>query len=52
LVAGCPSRPSPNSSGFTPLPPVFFAWMFAFLVAYSLITHTVKAWFYRRFEAE
>jgi P-type Mg2+ transporter len=35
--------------GFEPLPPVFFAWIAGFAVAYSALTHTIKVWFTRRF---
>ena len=35
--------------GLTPLPPIFFVWMVGFLLAYSVLTHTVKMWFARRF---
>jgi Mg2+-importing ATPase len=35
--------------GLVPLPPIFFAWTAGFLLAYSILTHTVKTWFYRRF---
>ena len=35
--------------GFTPLPPVYFAWLAAFLVAYGVLTHRMKMWFARRF---
>ncbi len=38
--------------GLVPLPPVFFAWTAGFLIAYSILTHTVKMWFYRRFGAD
>jgi Mg2+-importing ATPase len=35
--------------GLVRLPPVFFAWMAGFLLAYSILTHSVKMWFCRRF---
>ena len=38
--------------GLVPLPPLFFAWTAGFLLAYSILTHTVKTWFYRRFGAD
>ena len=37
------------SHRFEPLPAVFFAWMVAFLLVYSVLTHTVKMWFIRKF---
>jgi P-type Mg2+ transporter len=35
--------------GFVPLPPIYFAWLAGFLIAYSVIAHNVKMWFGRRF---
>jgi Mg2+-importing ATPase len=51
MAIGCwlPFSPLAKFLGFTPLPPIFFAWMAAFLLAYSIITHAVKTWFSRRF---
>jgi Mg2+-importing ATPase len=37
--------------GMVPLPASFWAFMVLFLVSYSLLTHTVKTWFHRRFAA-
>jgi Mg2+-importing ATPase len=44
-----PFSPFAHFLGFTPLPGVFFLWLAAFLVAYSVLTHIVKMWFVRRF---
>jgi Mg2+-importing ATPase len=44
-----PFSPLAKVLGLVPLPPVFFAWMAVFLVAYSFLTHAVKMWFVRRF---
>ena len=44
-----PFSPLAHFLGFTPLPPVFFLWLAGFLLAYSVLTHTVKMWFIRRF---
>jgi P-type Mg2+ transporter len=51
MAVGCwlPFSPVAHFLGFTPLPAVFFLWMAAFLLAYSVLTHTVKMWFARRF---
>jgi Mg2+-importing ATPase len=51
MAIGCwlPYSPFASWLGFTPLPPVFFVWMLAFLVAYSVLTHLVKSWFIKRF---
>jgi len=47
--AWLPFSPLAHFLGFTPLPGIFFAWMAAFLIAYSVFTHKVKMWFSRRF---
>ena len=44
-----PFSPLANYLDLAPLPPVFFLWMVGFLLAYALLTHTVKMWFARRF---
>jgi Mg2+-importing ATPase len=44
-----PFSPFAHYIGLVPLPPVFFLWMAGFLVVYSVLTHTVKMWFARRF---
>ena len=44
-----PFSPVARYLGFVPLPPVFFIWMAVFLGAYSILTHSVKMWFARRF---
>jgi Mg2+-importing ATPase len=35
--------------GFVALPPSYFVWLAGFLLAYAVLTHTVKRWFSRRF---
>ncbi|HVT72723.1 MAG TPA: magnesium-translocating P-type ATPase [Lacunisphaera sp.] len=51
MALGCwlPFSPLAHVLGFEPLPPAFFAWLAAFLLAYSVLTHTVKMWFARKF---
>jgi Mg2+-importing ATPase len=49
LGAWLPYSPLAKLLGFTPLPPIYFAWIAGFLFAYSALTHTVKTWFSRRF---
>jgi Mg2+-importing ATPase len=51
MAIGCwlPFSPLAHFLGFVPLPKVFFLWMAGFLVTYSVLTHTVKMWFMRRF---
>ena len=50
--AWLPFPPLAPFLGLVPLPPVFFAWMAGFLLAYGILTHTVKMWFYRRFGSD
>jgi Mg2+-importing ATPase len=54
MAVGCwlPYSPLANYLGFEPLPLVFFVWMVAFLLAYSVLTHTVKTWFIRKFGSD
>jgi len=51
MAIGCwlPFSPLANFLGFVPLPKIFFLWMAGFLVVYSVLTHSVKMWFARRF---
>lgn len=35
--------------GLSPLPAMFYPWLAAFTLAYCVLTHLVKTWFYRRF---
>ena len=44
-----PYSPFASLFGLTPLPLLFFAWISAFLLAYSIMTHIVKTWFFKRF---
>ena len=47
-----PFSPFAHLLGFVPLPPVYFVWLAGFLVAYGVLTHTVKTWFGRRFGSD
>jgi len=49
LGAWLPFSPLAHYLGFEPLPGIFFLWMGAFLLAYSVLTHSVKMWFIRKF---
>jgi len=49
IAAFLPYSPLSGMLGFVPLPPVYWAWIGAFLVAYCALTHLVKKWFFRRF---
>ncbi|HEY9593951.1 MAG TPA: magnesium-translocating P-type ATPase, partial [Spirochaetia bacterium] len=44
-----PYSPLAPYLGFVPLPAIFWAWIAAFLVAYCVLTHLVKTWFFRKF---
>jgi len=44
-----PFSPFARHLGLTPLPGIFFVWIAGFLLAYSVLTYTVKSWFARRF---
>jgi Mg2+-importing ATPase len=51
MIAGAwlPYSPFATQLGLVPLPFSFWLWMALFLVSYSLLTHNVKMWFYRKF---
>ena len=44
-----PYSPLAPMLGFVPLPWTFWLWIAGFLVAYSVLTHNVKVWFFKRF---
>ena len=51
MLAGgwLPYSPFANYFGFVPLPPVYWIWIGAFLLSYSVMTHYVKVWFHNKF---
>ena len=49
IGAWLPFSPLATFLGLVPLPAVFFAWLALFTLLYSVLTHLVKTWFYRRF---
>ncbi len=49
LGAWLPFSPMAAFLGLVPLPAVFFGWLALFALLYSVLTHVVKTWFYRRF---
>jgi len=49
IGAWLPYSPLASYIGLVPLPGVFFAWLALFALLYSVITHMIKSWFYRRF---
>jgi Mg2+-importing ATPase len=52
VAAWLPYSPLAPALGMDPLPAVYWAWIAGFLVAYSVLTHTVKRWFFKKFEGE
>ncbi|WP_286771917.1 magnesium-translocating P-type ATPase [Sphingomonas sp. 66-10] len=46
-----PFSPIGGALGFKPLPPLYWPFIFAYLLAYCVLTHFVKLWFFRRYGA-
>jgi Mg2+-importing ATPase len=44
-----PYSPLAATFGLVPLPAVFWLWISGFLLTYSILTHTVKVWFHKKF---
>ena len=44
-----PYSPLAPFLGFVPLPPIYWAWIGGFLLAYGTLTHRVKRWFAKKF---
>jgi Mg2+-importing ATPase len=49
LGAALPYLPFGSYFGFVPLPAVFWVWIGGFLLCYSVLTHLVKVWFFRKY---
>jgi P-type Mg2+ transporter len=51
MIAGgvLPYLPIGSYFGFVPLPVSFWLWIVGFLLSYSLLTHSVKVWFNRKY---
>lgn len=51
MIAGAvlPYLPIGSYFGFVPLPASFWIWIAGFLLCYSVLTHSVKVWFYRKY---
>ena len=49
---GCPYSPFAPALGLVRLPGVYWAWIAGFLIIYSVLTHTVKTWFFKRYGGE
>jgi P-type Mg2+ transporter len=50
IGAWLPYSPFAAALGMVPLPLVYWAWIAGFLLAYSVLTHLVKTWFFKRYE--
>lgn len=44
-----PFSPFADYLGFVPLPRAYWMWLAAFVLAYGVLTHTVKTWFHKRY---
>ena len=51
MIAGAalPYLPVGGYFGFVPLPASFWIWIAGFLLCYSVLTHSVKVWFHRKY---
>jgi Mg2+-importing ATPase len=51
MIAGAalPYLPAGRYFGFVPLPASFWIWIAGFLLCYSVLTHSVKVWFQRKY---
>jgi Mg2+-importing ATPase len=51
MIAGgvLPYLPIGSYFGFVPLPGTFWIWIAGFLLCYSVLTHSVKVWFHRKY---
>jgi Mg2+-importing ATPase len=47
-----PYSPFAPALGMVPLPPVYWAFIALFLASYSVLTHLVKTWFFKRYGGE
>jgi Mg2+-importing ATPase len=49
IGAFLPYSPFAETFGFVPLPAAYWLWIFAFLLFYTVLTHSVKVWFFNKF---
>jgi Mg2+-importing ATPase len=49
IGAWLPYSPFAGALSLVPLPPVYWVYIVAFLLTYSILTHFVKTWFFKRF---
>jgi Mg2+-importing ATPase len=52
IGAWLPYSPFAESLGMVPLPPIYWAWIAAFLFSYSVLTHIIKTWFFNHYGGE
>ena len=44
-----PYSPLAPMLGLVPLPGIYWLWITGFVLTYSVLTHMVKVWFFKRF---
>ncbi len=49
IASWLPYSPFASVFGFVPLPSSFWLWIAGFLISYSIITHFVKTWFFKKY---
>jgi len=49
IGAWLPYSPLSSTLGFVPLPPFYWVCIAGFLITYSILTHFVKTWFFKRY---
>jgi Mg2+-importing ATPase len=49
IGAWLPYSPFAATFGFVPLPPIYWLWLAGFLISYSILTHFVKTWFFKKY---
>jgi Mg2+-importing ATPase len=49
IGAFLPYSPFAETFGFVPLPAAYWLWIFAFLLFYAVLTHSIKVWFFNKF---
>jgi Mg2+-importing ATPase len=52
IGAWLPYSPLAKTFGFVPLPSTYWLWIAGFLVSYSILTHFVKTWFFKKYGVE
>lgn len=49
IGAWLPYSPFASALGMVPLPAIYWVWIAGFLLAYSVLAHLVKTWFFKRY---